>query len=272
MHPMGSLLPCRSTTANTGLLFGLSVESGPVDLGSGPIALAHEPPLGLLGQVDAQGHISNWHELTGSHAVGAVGEDGAGHILAFTGGAQPIWDGNPIGPVEGQTYVTCFSAGGTALWSSTLSPIGEEQREVAVRGGEGMLLSGGASNPLSFNGQDVPYGNSGPLDEKGVVLRVDGTGQLESTLVLGKQAYFIAPGPDHLLVASSAPVAPVGVVWCSKGIEPCDRYSLGDTEASGNLVAVDLQPTTTYVAGQMRLTPGGAQTAQIQLYVMKVIH
>jgi hypothetical protein len=90
------------------------------------------------------------------------------------------------------------------------------------------------------------------------VLRVDGKGQLESILELGEQAYDVAPGADHMLVASIAAVAPVNVAWCANGVAPCDRYALGETDAIGNVVAVGLQPTVAYVAGRMRFTPAGA--------------
>ena len=263
---VGSIAP----TADGGLLVGLGVDSGDVDLGSGPVPLVGATPLGLLVRLNAQGQAINWHEA--STAVNQVGEDGAGNVLAGTSGSQPVWDGVPVGPVDGVIHWTCFYAGGSPLWGSTMSGFEELGREVAVREGSGMLLSGGAHSPLSFDGKDVPYGASGTLEERGVVLRVGGTGQLESTLVLGKQAYFVAPGPGHMLAAATNQVAPVGMVWCANGVEPCDRYSLSDTEASGNYVTVSLKPTVAYVAGTMRLTPGGSQSAVPQLYLMKIVH
>lgn len=263
---VGSIAP----TADGGLLVGLGVESGDVDLGSGPIPLVGATPLGLLVRLDTQGQAMSWHEA--STAVRQVGEDGAGNVLAVTSGSQPVWDGVPVGAVGGVSQLTCFDGGGSPLWGSTMSGFDELSREVAVREGSGMLLFGGAHSPLSFDGKDVPYGASGTLEQRGVVLRVGGAGQLESTLVLGKQAYFVAPGPGHMLAAATNQVAPVGMVWCANGVEPCDRYSLDDTEASGNYVAVGLKPTAAYVAGTMRLTPGGSQSAVPQLYLMKVVH
>jgi hypothetical protein len=262
-------------TAEGGLLLGLAVESGDVDLGAGPIALTGAAPLGLLVRLDAQGNPTSWHEANGAGGVagvGVVGEDSAGNVFAFGGNGQPIWDGTPIGPAYGSSYVTSFDAGGKPLWASTLTAPDGYIRAMAVPQGKGMLVTGDAHSPISFNGVNVPY-EKGPYgDGTGLALRVDDSGQLESTLELGPRVDGVAAGPDHLVVATTTQPAPVTVVWCSKGVAPCDRYAMGDTDAIANVVTVGLDPTIAYVAGSMRLTPGGNQMAQWQLYVMKVVH
>lgn len=262
-------------TADGGLLIGLAVESGAVDLGAGPIVLNGTAPLGLLVRLDAQGHPTSWHEANGAGGVagvGVVGEDSAGNVFAYGGNGQPIWDGTPIGPAYGSSYVTSFDAGGKPLWASTLTPPDGYFRAMAVPQGKGMLVAGGTHTPVSFNGVDVPYAKAPLAEDTGLALRVDDSGQLESALELGDRVESVAAGPDHLVVATTLEPAPVTVVWCSNGVAPCDRYTMGDTDANDNKVTVGADPKVAYVAGSMRLTPGGNQMADWQLYLMKVVH
>jgi hypothetical protein len=258
-------------TADGGLVVGLQAD-GPVDFGDGPISTVAPPLVGLLARLASDGSLSWLREVTGAQSFDAVGEDGAGHIIAVTtGGGDAAWGDlaiNGDGDASAE-FTACFDADGTALWGTVTTGFDSYSRAL-VSPYPGVLLSGGVVGPLALGGADVPYGDLGGYDETGVVVRLNGAGNLDSFLALGLGSYSVAPGPNRMFAGAPASVnKPLGLVWCAGGAEPCDRYGLPETEAQ-SLVAVMGTGSAAFMAGQMRLTPGGSLANRQQLYLMKL--
>lgn len=257
-----------------GLLVGLDVAGGPVDLGAGPLPLAHQPPVGLLARFDAQGHPAWWREVSIATRFIAVGADGAGRLLAVTtGDSQAVWGDFVLdaGASTEALFIASFDSDGVVTTGSVAHGFDDAPSGVTTME-DGMLLSAGVAGPLIVDGSEVAYGGSGGYEQKGVVVRVDGAGQYDSFLALGTGPHSVAPGPDRMVAGSSLTWDPLGLVWCSQGVEPCDRYSLPETEAMEDRVAVRATGGVVFMTGQVRLTPAGSLAEEHQLYVMKLMH
>ena len=267
----GASVEAFAPTADGGLVVGMEAN-GPVDFGNGPISTVTTLPVGLLARLGSDGSLLWLREVTGAQSFDAVGEDGAGHIIAVTtGGGDAAWgdleiDGDGDASAE---FMACFGVDGTALWGTGTTGFDSYFRAFVTRY-PGVLLSGGVAGPLTLGGADVPYGDLGGYNETGVVVRLDGAGNLDSFLALGPGSYSVAAGPNRMFAGAPMSVnKPLGLVWCADGAEPCDRYGLPETEAT-SLVAVTATGSAAYAVGQMRRTPGGSLANREQLYMMRL--
>jgi len=277
-----------AATADGGLLLGLEVFSTPLHLPDGSIAdLPQPPPLAVLVRLNGAMETIWWRE---AHALyedsgGAapwpgfvgVGEDGAGQVVAVTGGVSHTSWGSVTtdSPTDTGKVAAGFSGDGDLLWATEVTGIGDSGRAISSRE-IGVLLSGGAVGPLVVGSNSVDYGDPGTAawspEPQGVALRLDDTGTLDSAVALGDGAHVGAPGPGRMFAASRPHAGVLELVWCSTGASPCDRYRLEETETAFNAVAVTESGKAAYLAGEYRATPGGAQTERMQLSVMRLEH
>jgi hypothetical protein len=270
---LGTHVESLSATSDGGLLLGVRVE-GDFALGGEPIEFTHESPAGVLLRLDSERNALWWREVSVAGGFVGVGEDRDGRILAVTnGGKQADWGDLLIdsGITDDVLYVAAFDEAGDSLWGTAVSGIHSDPQADPMLG-EGLLVTGGARNALTVGTEDVPYGDPPGYEDKGVVLRLDGSGTLHSYLSFGPGPYSAASGPEALIVASSMNADPLRLLWCADGVEPCDAYTLAETEAYGDLVAVNAKGINAYMTGLFRLTPGGSLGETSQLYLMKLGH
>jgi hypothetical protein len=258
-------------TADGGLVLGLRVE-GELTFEGESVDLVNAAPSGVLLRLDAQGEPIWWREVMGAHGFVGVGEDGAGHVVAVTtGGAYADWGDILLdsGQTDHTAYAAWFDPAGSTLWGTIVSGIHSSPYAVPASN-NGLLFAGAAMNALTVGAEDVPYGDPPGYEDKGVVLRLDGSGTLDSYLSFGPGPYSAASGPEALIVASSMNADPLRLLWCAEGVAPCDAYTLAETEAYGDLVAVNAEGANAYMTGLFRLTPGGSLGETSQLYLMKL--
>jgi hypothetical protein len=258
-------------TADGGSLVGIEAD-GELDLGDGPVKLSGPAPVTLLVRFDAKGHPVWWREITGPKSWAGIGESGEGHVLAVVsgGGVASLGDLEAWPASASGTFAFVLDGDGGPLASAGLDGLGATVA-VATKE-EGALLSSTVvgATPLWVNGAEVPHESMGPYEDVGVLLRLAGDGVLESVLWPGAGQHSVATGPARALAAASVQSDPLGLLWCANGIEPCDRYKLLETDSFTDVVTLTSDGQTAYMAGQVRLTPGGSLKNKWQLYLMKL--